>query len=212
MDCFYHYSSLDRFYGVWDGSSYGRTGLLPLRRVLTLGSARRFGLPDKAEEGAIFGLLEPQPENWMRQEYYEGEGFLETIIEDILLRGPEMLLLRCEVSPEDDIHVAEHAFHMHPKYKGRGKIKSPVTKQVKRAYWDSMVPLADYDGGYTLPEVICFSPIPLERIKIMRRYETGLDLLDELREKVGKPPLARPKKPDPALQAKILDEIFGLQP
>jgi len=36
-----------------------------------------------------------------------------------------------------------------------------------QAYWDSKVPLADYDGSYELPEVIICNPIPKSRLELV---------------------------------------------
>lgn len=211
MDHFYHYSTLNGFRSVVSGDHYGKTGLIPLKRVLRVGLSSKFNLPAKAEEGAVFGLLEPQPAAWMTKDYHPGQGLLETILRDMQLRGDEMLLLKCEVDPADDIHVADHIFHMRKDYNGIGDLDNPATGEVKRAYWKSLVSFAGYRGGYELPEVICFSPIPLERISIVEKYDSMDDLVNELRLNAGKAPLPPRAKPDPAHQAKMLEKFLSLK-
>lgn len=208
MDHFYHYTSQENFADVVSGGKYRTTGLIPRRRFMPLGLAEKFNLPPKAGEGAVFGLLEPQPAIWMEQEYHEGEGLLETILKD-MVRGDEMLLLRCEVLPTDDVHVADHVFHMRPDYNGNRDLDNPATGEVKRAYWNSLIPLAQYNGQHIVPEVISFSPIPLERISIERIHDSYRDLLNELRSLVGKPLLPPPRQIDPEAQKRALDKLFG---
>lgn len=212
MDHFFHYSTLNRFRSVVDGSSYGKTGLIPLKRFVRLGLAEKFNLPGEAEEGAVFGLLEPQPISWMQHEYHEGEGLLETILTDMLFRGDEMLLLKCSVLPSDKVYVADHFFHMRKDYNGTNDFENPATAEVKRDYWHSMVPFSDYNGGHVMPEVISFSPIPLDRITVVKKYETTRMLINELREKAGKKPLPEIPKRDLTLYAKNLEELFRHRP
>ena len=212
MTHFFHYSPLNRVRSIVTGLDYGKTGLVPLRRVLRLGLAAKFNLPAKAEEGAVFGLLEPQPVSWMQNEYHKGVGLLETILWDMHFRGDEMVLLKCAVLPGDDVYVADHVFHMREDYDGISDFENPVTAEVKRDYWRSMVPLADYKGGYAMPEVISFSPIPLSRISFVKKYETTRMLVNELREKAGKSLLPDVPKPDPVHQAKMLENLFGRAP
>lgn len=202
---FYHYTSEENFRAMRDGEIYGQTGLIPIRRVLRIGLSKKFNLPAKAEEGAVYGLLEPAPRVWMDQEYYPGEALLETVLDDIRGSG-KMLLLKCTVAPEDDIYVADHVFHMRTDYNGREDLKNPVTKQVKRAYWKSMVPFGKYKGQHEVPEVICFDAIPIERIKIEKVYESRWHLLNELRAGADRPLIPPKPKPDPkAIEALLRD-------
>lgn len=219
MGFFFHYSALNSFLQAVDGSRYtdhktgkGQTGLIPGKRVLRLGLASQFNLPAKAEKGAIFGLLEPQPVSWMQHEYHKGQGLLETILRDMQVRDDRMVLLKCKTVPRDDIYVADHVFHMREDYKGGRDLENPVTAEVKRDYWRSMVPFNDYKGGYAVPEVISFSPIPLSRITVVRKYEATRDLVNELREKAGKPLLPPDPKPDPAYLATFLESMYRRNP
>lgn len=212
MEYFYHYSTRNGFRAMVSGENYGKTGLIPLRRLLRLGLASEFNLPAKAEDGAVFGLLEPQPAAWMENEYHPGQGLLETILRDMESRGDEMLLLQCKVDPADDIHVADHIFHMRKDYNGNNDLDNPATGEVKRAYWKSLVPFKDYNGGYELPEVICFSPIPLERISVVEKYDSVHDLVNALRVNAGKTALPPRTKPDPELQKRMFATIFRRQP
>lgn len=203
MRHFYHYTSAENFRAMRDGAVYGKPGLIPIRRVLTLGLARKFNLPEKAEDGAVYGLLEPAPKSWMEAEYYKGEALLETVLNDIS-GADKMLLLRCQVEDGDDIHVADHAPHMRADYNGRADLKNPATKQVKRAYWKSMIPFRDYQGEHQVPEVICFNAIPNDRIEIAKIYDSRWHLLNSLREGAGRPLLPPKPKPNPAAMKDLL--------
>lgn len=196
MQYFYHYTSEQRLRGIVDGGDYGRNGLIPLRRVVALGLSERFNLPEKAEQGAVYGLLEPAPSSWLTHEYHQGQGLLETVLHDAISgSNDKMYLLKCRVEEGDDIYVADHVFHMRPDYNGRNDLQNPATAEVKNLYWNSMVKFHDYKGQHDVPEVICFSQIPLERIKIDRVYESGWHLLNELRMSAGRTPL--PPRPVP---------------
>jgi len=46
-----------------------------------------------------------------------------------------------------------------------------ITKEAYRKYWESKVPLSDYDGSYLLPEVIVTNQIPLERIHLVGKLD-----------------------------------------
>ncbi len=208
MDHFFHYTSEENFADVVSGSRCHKTGLIPRRRFLPLGLAGKFNLPPKAGDGAVFGLLDPQPVSWMKHEYHQGEGLLETVIKD-MVRNKKILLLRCEILPTDDVHVADHVFHMRPDYNGNRDVDNPATGEVKRAYWNSLIPAAHYSGQHIVPEVISFSPIPLERISVERIYDTHRDLLNELRSLVGKTLLPPPRQIDPEVQKRAFDRIFG---
>ena len=209
MAHFYHYSTFNGFQAMCRGDHYGKTGLIPLRRVLRAGLSSRFNLPAKAEDGAVFGLLDPQPAAWMKHEYHPEQGLLETILRDMQFRGDEMLLLKCEVDPDDDIHVADHIFHMRKDYNGIDDLDNPAMGEVKRAYWKSLVSFSGYNGGYTLPEVICFSPIPMDRISVVEKYDSLHDLVNELRINADKTPLPPRVRPDPAIQEKMLADLLG---
>lgn len=208
MDHFYHYTSEENYRAMRTGDTYGQAGLIPIRRVLMLGLAKKFNLPAKAEDGAVYGLLQPAPRVWMDQEYFKGEALLETILGDIRGHGKtllgKMLLLKCRVEPGDDIFVADHIDHMRPDYNGRTDLKNPVTATVKRAYWNSMVPFFDYQDQHTVPEVICFSTIPLSRLSVDRVYETRWHLLNDLRAQSGRPLLPPPPKPNPKMLEMML--------
>ncbi len=190
MASFYHYTSLQSFRDIVDGRASGWKGLKPIRRLLPLPLSAMFNLPEKSEHGAVFGLLEPQPQSWMVSQYHKGRGLLETVIGDIS-RSPEIILLKCDVVPSDDIYVADHIFHMADDYNGREDLDNPATARVKTNYWNSLVPFFEYQGQHKVPEVICFTAIPLERIQVVGRYNNRIDLYNQLRGKVGYEPLLK---------------------
>ena len=87
---FYHYTSAERYRSIESGGTYGeKTGLLPLRRVIHLSAYKRYGLPEQASDGAIYGLLSPMPAMWCKKTFHADESLLETV-----LGGKDLVLLQ----------------------------------------------------------------------------------------------------------------------
>lgn len=193
-ECFYHYTPADTLKDIWEGHAYGKTGLIPLRRVLNLGMAKTFGLPKKAEEGAVYGLLDPLPRTWVEAEEYEGRSVLETIIGDKW--GDDWALLKVTPPKDADIWVADYAPHFETGYNGRDDVKNPKTAEVKQRYWQSFTPFFNERAGegYKLPEVICFSRIPPESVKVQEVLPRW-KLQNRLRAGTNRPLVMPPRKP-----------------
>jgi len=171
---FYHYSSLDKMRDVQSGWGYGQTGLIPMRRFIPLGTESN-GLPEKATEGAIFGLLNPFDPAWCTQSYHAGYPLLESIVRDIL--SEKICLLEVNLKLSDDAYVADYGPHLRTDYDGLRNTDKNVLKDVKRDYWDSLVPFSEYprlETPHQVPEVICFSAIPLERLRVIKVLDRHL--------------------------------------
>ncbi len=139
-------------------------GLIPLRRFIRLGNGN--GLPEEAHDGVIEGLLEPEPKSWL--ENPEFPHFWNYLMHDIC-RDKEVMLLNFELMPKDKACVVERAhiereLYREPKCPKKSTIKT--RNESFKKYWESRVPVFDYDGNYSAPQLAIWSGISFDRLKI----------------------------------------------
>jgi len=212
---FYHYTSRSNWHLIQHGDSKDRTGLVPRRRFITL-NAHTPGVPEKATDSAVFGLLDPLDTAWCKAAYMPYEPLLQTVLGDINTRTDkgrnELYLLEVALTPNDDAYVADHGPHMRPDYDGNRGENRKVVHEVKTAYWNSLIPFADYvrrGGGHEVPEVVCFTPIPRERVKLKAIYNAQ-HLENEIRVRGGFAPYPIRPKPKPINGDKVC-ELLGIK-
>lgn len=164
----YHYTNPESYSSMKTGRTYGKKGLLPIRRFITLDRWKE-GLPEKAYDANIQGLLEPEPESWTNNpEFPEVFRFLA---HDFCMRD-ELMLLSFELLPTDDAYVVDRAhferFLYREVYQKAGKpLPDDYTEEkALRLYWESRVPVAEYKGGYSLPQFSVWTPIDFDRLKV----------------------------------------------
>jgi hypothetical protein len=209
---FYHYTGVENLEKIANGSSYAlpngecASGLYPIRRFMHLGIK---GMPERAYEAVVFGLLDPLDKGWGTHEWGDsGKPVFETVLNDI--SDNKLALLRAEVSPgKDDIYVADYGVHLPDDYKGSFYADDPGTLRAKRDYFESLTPWAQYHDDvkrgmrkpHILPEVICFSRIPLERLKLVKK-QSRYQVINAFRRVGGYaeyPPPPPPKEIDIAV-------------
>lgn len=160
----YHYTNLESYRSMQNGEHYGKTGLIPIKRFVRLGEGAN--IPEKAHEGIIEGLLEPEPHSWIKN--LEFPNFWNYLMHDIC-RRKEILLLSFKLKPEDEAYVVERAHverELYRESQGKGKsTKSSKNKALKK-YWDSRVPVFDYNGIYSAPQLAIWTPITFGRLKV----------------------------------------------
>jgi hypothetical protein len=179
---FYHYTdkhNLQDIFGLRADPDWG-VGLRPIRRLIPLGQADSRQVPGRAFDAALFGLLEPLPRAWLATHWSGPE---RSVLEDVFhhMPGSEIARLRVMVAPGDDIHIADWGVHLRRGFNGTAVSPQAVVHRTKAAYFNSLVPLADYkpEQGYRVPELVCFSPIPPQRVKFDRLF-TREDLRAEV--------------------------------
>ena len=72
------------------------------------------------------------------------------------------------------------------------------------------MPLADYltkNQSYAVPEIICFTPIPLEQIRLVETTEKDI-VINRVRAKGGFPQHPLRPRPDQKVQDRIFREMF----
>jgi|GEM_PF-1942136 len=187
---FYHFTRVDSLVTILQDEE---PSLRPRCRFIAMGRPEDYAVPKKASDFAVFGLMNPYDRNWATMEHTSDEGLIETLVSKPS-RCPEFAVLKISVKPEDDIYVADFSPHMDPEYKGLHSQHEPVTKRVKKAYWDSLVPFFEYqvrDLNYALPEVVSFTPFPLSRLSIDHSIGS-LALTNKFRAIAGRKPKESP--------------------
>lgn len=142
-------------------------GLQPTMRFINLDHGK--DLPDKAHDGAIWGMLSPRPAGMLNNDWGSECGLLRGFLQRARDRFEPTYLIRACVNPADDIYVADFGPHLEEAFRGTSMKDKSIVYQTKQAYWDSLVPLQDYDEAmnYKVPEVICFNAIAKDRLEII---------------------------------------------
>jgi len=136
-------------------------GLIPGRRFVRLGDGN--SLPREAYDGVIEGLLEPEPKSWL--ENPEFPHFWEYLMHDVC-RENEVMLLSFELRLEDKAYVVDRAHverELYRESKGRRKL---VRGKAFRKYWNSRIPVFEYEGGYSAPQLAIWSGITFNRLRV----------------------------------------------
>ena len=160
----YHYTNSKAYSSIRDGKKNGQTALIPRSRFISLTKGN--GLPDEAHKGVIGGLLEPEPKSWLQNPEFP---FLWNVLMDDICRENDITLLSFEINPKDEAYIAERAHverELYREAKGRGKPTRQSMDGALRKYWESRVPVFDYDGSYLLPQLAIFTPIEFQRLKV----------------------------------------------
>ena len=140
------------------------TGLIPTHRFIRLGDGT--GLPNESYDGVIEGLLEPEPKSWLKNP--EFPGFWEYLMGDIC-REKEVILLSFELKLEDKAYIVERAHverELYRESKGQGKSTKKTLNTSFKKYWESRVPVFEYDGSYSAPQLAIWSGIEFNRLKV----------------------------------------------
>lgn len=159
----YHYSAFDDWREIT--SSRGETQNPGLQ------ASRRIGQEDESalKTRALFALLNPLPEEWINNKYFEE-------IWGKLRRKVGILLLEIDVDFEKDEAFVLDRGHMEGfLYESKASIPEkylhPSRKAAERAYMESRVPVREYltrkkELEYAIPEVIFLQNIPLRQVRV----------------------------------------------
>lgn len=145
-------------------------GLWPSRRLIPQGAESSL-VPFEATRPAVFGLPEEKPESWVKYEDCVNlfHHLMRCCASSCDNEGKRRLvLLKVDLEPEDNPFVVDYLHNRHlakqlnAEQDSQKKLK--IMAEGGKMYWESRVPLADYQGNFTLPEIVIFAPIPLERV------------------------------------------------
>ena len=195
MSVFYHFTSLSAFREI-----QRKKIVRPRRRMLALGTPCASDKKCLANEGAIFGVLDPDAPEWWQNEFGADQPLMETVLKDIdtgrLADGDEeqIVVLKIDLAPEDHVYIADWGVHLAEDYYGTSfnhRTKTPntpkeVVARVKGQYADSLVPIEEYNPSlsYAVPEVVCFSEIPASRVTRILQ-DNRSEMIRRMREAYG---------------------------
>jgi hypothetical protein len=177
----YHYAKLDDWFDIKNGSYTND-------HELGLSAKRRIGSQDLEawKTGAVFALLEPLPDNWVKNKDFKG-------IWKYFLHDMGRLLLEIEVDPEkDEVFVVDRGHVEGALYKDKKNIPEQYLHASRQdgehAYMESKISLQEYlkkanELNWSMPEVIFLKDVPLEKIRISEQQP----LLEEELKKGSSP-------------------------
>lgn len=142
-------------------------------------------LPDQARQAAIWGFHCPEPDI-CPTDTPEHHPWVNAIKKQAA-HGQTLYLLKITSSKKDALYVADTGvFPQEDRAKPFPKDIEWDSKQGCQLredfkkhcdpyyvrYWESLIPFASYKPGrYTEPEVVCFSPVALQNIKLIKTIE-----------------------------------------
>lgn len=166
MSTFYHYTSKNAWDKIKQEGTMSRN-----RRMITLGESTE-QMPFIATDGAIFGLVTEQDPKWCKEEYNIDRSVLGIVLGDINTgQNQKLALLKINTAGLDNVFVADWGVHLADDYFGSNTRHTPqnVINRVKNEYANSLIPFDEYNDqmNYRLPEVVCFSDIPVQNIDLI---------------------------------------------
>ncbi len=154
-------------------------GLWPSRRLIAQGSESKL-VPVEATEPAVFGLFEEKPLSWIQ--YYDCINVFDYLMSCCAGRSDEegrrdLVLLKIDLNSEYNPFVVDyvHIRHLARDFTAESdpNRKQTILAEGNKKYWESRVPLADYHGNFTLPEIVVGTPIPQDKVHFV--WEKDLD-------------------------------------
>jgi hypothetical protein len=159
------------------------------------------GLPDVARKGYVYGFSDPIPHEWTNSiDHPQMWGVMMLFITERADEiDKNMVLLKVDIAPEvasGKVWVVDQALMQPGPYKPNlgeklslylARKNEAAKRQIRHElfqkqlqlewkgvenYWNSMVPFAQYDGSFSLPELITDQVIPLDRITCMYTWDT----------------------------------------
>jgi hypothetical protein len=131
----------------------------------------------KSSADVICAFLEPAPPSWFRNREFPNLGVsLMGWITRHTRASEEMVLLSFDVGRSDEAYVVDQrgileweSHNTNTEFDMEDPSSAAKTKTMIdtfKAYWNSMVPVQQYRGEYSVPEVVIFSPIASDRLKV----------------------------------------------
>lgn len=165
----FHYTTFGDIGGILGKRRGDPAGLEPRTRIDSL-------LPELKSTWASFALLEPAPESWVNNPYFQNIWKILSSNLQILDYGALLLELDVDIK-NDQVFVGDRAHIEGYLYTDKTGIPAKFLHgshtAASEAFAQSITPLDAYlkgeSEGFSLPEVIITNPIPLERITVSSR-------------------------------------------
>ena len=154
----YHYTSRNAF------KKMENKGLIPKNPVIY---RRMFGLPEKAYQNVICGLLNPSPKEWKSNKDFP---LIWNELQQHLnynIGNDEKLLLNFEINKKDEAYVLDRKY-LEQKRELIEKGEHPIKEHIRNCkdFFESRIPILEYEKGYSLPEIIIYNKIEFDRLNI----------------------------------------------
>lgn len=127
-------------------------------------------LPQDARENAAFCFVNPNMEEWMgNRELYPS---LKLLLNHISYDSERLALLSFRVGEGDRAYVLDWAevgrvwLPLKLAGKGYGPDGRERITEAFRRYWESRVPALEYAGGHSVPELVLWSAIGADRLRL----------------------------------------------
>jgi len=155
-------------------------GLWPSRRLIPQGVESSL-VPFEATKPVIWGLPKERPKSWLN--YKDGRRDIFEQLMSCCARRSNLVLLKVNLKPEDEACVVDYAsirqYSKEYNSENDWQKKAKIEAEAHKRYWESRVPIVDYQGDYILPEIVVANPIPQDRVNFL--WERDLDdFLEEI--------------------------------
>ena len=177
----YHYTNEKAYRSILTGRDYGETGLLPIPRFIPLNRGSK--LPREAHDGVVRALLEPEPQSWLRNK--DVPNVWSWLMGEVC-REETVVLLSFDIKPGDRAFITDTA-HVQKMLIQWDRPTKAEMNDAYRKYWESRVPVLEYVGGYSMPEVIIQSRIAPSRLRVEWTKPTN-EFWNEVLRKDPEPP------------------------
>ncbi len=181
----YYYTNEKAYRSMLTGSEYGKAGLLPIPRFIPLNKGGN--LPEEAYVGVVHALLEPEPRSWLRNADVPN---VWTWLMGGVCREESVVLLSFDIKPGDGAFVVDRVHVQKMLIQWTRPTKAEMNEAYRR-YWESRVPILEYAGGYSMPEVVIQSRIAPSRLRVEWTKSTDEFWNDVLRKDPEPPRLLR---------------------
>lgn len=169
---FYHYTSAYNWQKIKNPEApiSAFRGLLPMQRLITHEMVESANLPAKATKKVIYGFSENIHPAWLKPEAHTGKNLFQNFMESSLNEHDDVIVLKGTLTPDDDAHLIDRSFLYTTQPTSGIAVLKRSCSELNRAFWRSATPISAAPKNMIMqvPEIICFTPIPLARLQLIQ--------------------------------------------
>ncbi len=164
----FHYTTPDNCKSIIYGG-HEESGLIPARRLVSFGDLENIA-DQKIYDGVSHALLEAEPNSWMKNPKFPNAW--KNLMEGIGLarRGQALenyALLKIHLTPLDTADVVDRKY-LEPLLNMKADdITDELRQESWKQYWQSKVPLFEYNGNFEIPAVLIWNTITPDKIEVI---------------------------------------------